>query len=390
MSIVIFGDIFSFPEGDAATNRVHTYAKGFNENGIKVHVICFESKYNSAGDGQLNGINFYHPFGQVSRNKYFVIRRYQKLLKYFKAIKLFKKISSDDKIIAINICTNLLLTHLFAWFLAKLFNSKLIIEGNEHPLRHFQNSALDKKLGTLKFYFESYLCDGIFCISHYLVDFYKSKGVDNRKLFLVPSTVDPVRFSGIRKNPNPKPYIGYFGSLTFKRDNVDMLIRAFGRISSTHSEIELVLGGFCSESERKQITDLIAELNIQSKVQLLGYLKREEIIDYVSNAIILVMVRSNNLESMASYPSKLSEYLASSKPVITVNVGEIPFYLSDGVNAFMVEPGNAEALAQKLDYVISNYELAQKVGHNGKELTNTIFNYNFQAKRMLEYIASLN
>jgi len=57
------------------------------------------------------------------------------------------------------------------------------------------------------------------------------------------------------------------------------------------------------------------------------------------------MVRSNNEESRASYPSKLSEFLASSKPVITVNVGEIPNYIVDGVNAFMVEPENSKALA---------------------------------------------
>jgi hypothetical protein len=42
MSIVIYGDVFTFPECSAATNRVYTYAKGFIENGISVHVICFE------------------------------------------------------------------------------------------------------------------------------------------------------------------------------------------------------------------------------------------------------------------------------------------------------------------------------------------------------------
>jgi glycosyltransferase involved in cell wall biosynthesis len=122
----------------------------------------------------------------------------------------------------------------------------------------------------------------------------------------------------------------------------------------------------------------------------LGYLKREEIIAYVSHAHILVMVRSNNQEAKASYPSKLSEFLASSKPVITVNVGEIPLYISDGINAFMVEPENADALAEKLEYVLLNYEFAIQVGKNGKELTDTVFNYNFQAKRMLEFINSLN
>ena len=214
--------------------------------------------------------------------------------------------------------------------------------------------------------------------------------MDNRKLFLVPSTVDPARFSKVSERPIIQPYIGYFGGLTFKRDNVDILIRAFGRISSVHLEMQLVLGGFCSESEKKQLLDLIAELNIQSKVQLLGYLKREEIITYITNAYILVMVRSNDLQSKASYPSKLTEFLACSVPVISVNVGEIPFYLSDGVNAFLVEPENTDALAYKLDYVINNYDQAKKVSQKGKELTETIFNYSYQAKRMIVFINSLS
>lgn len=389
MSVVIFGDIFTFPEGDAATNRVHTYAKGFIENGIRVHVISFESLYNSAGNGQIEGIAYYHPFGQFERSKYFVVRQYQKILKYLNTIKLFSRINKEEKIIAINICTNLLLTHLFSWFLAKIYNSKLIIEASEHPLRHFQKGTLDKQLGIAKFHIETYLCDGLFCISHFLMEFYKNNGVNNHKLFLVPSTVDPERFSDVNQNPNEKRYIGYFGSLTFRRDSVDTLINAFAQISSYHSEIQLVLGGFCSEPERKQIVDLIEKLNIQTHVKLLGYLKREEITSYVSHADILVMVRSNNQESRASYPSKLSEFLASSKPVITVNVGEIPLYITDGVNAFMVEPENANALAEKLEYVLSNYELAKQVGQKGKELTDTVFNYNFQAKRMLEFINSL-
>jgi hypothetical protein len=34
MSIVIYGDLFTFFEGSADTNRAYTDAKGFNKNGI--------------------------------------------------------------------------------------------------------------------------------------------------------------------------------------------------------------------------------------------------------------------------------------------------------------------------------------------------------------------
>lgn len=69
MSLIIFGDLFTFPEGDASTNRVHTYAKGFIENGINVHVICFENEYITNSDGLTNGFHFYHPFGQRKREQ---------------------------------------------------------------------------------------------------------------------------------------------------------------------------------------------------------------------------------------------------------------------------------------------------------------------------------
>lgn len=389
MSIIIFGDLFSFPEGNAATNRVYTYAKGFIENGTKVYVIGFLNTFHDVKEGTMDGIKYYIPFAPYKRSNYFVLRGWEKILKFSRTYSIIKKINKTDKIIAINSWSNNILTHLFGRVLASLSRAKFIIECSEHPLRYYQNNTFQKKIGELNFYIETNLCDGVFCISNYLIDFYKSKGYDNKKLFLVPSTVDPSRFNKVGKRPIDSRYIGYFGSLTFERDNVNILIHAFAEFSLKYKEIQLILGGFCSINDKKKLLSLITELNIQNKVQVLEYLTREEIITYISHADILVMVRSDDLESKASYPSKLTEFLASSKPVISVNVGEISLYLSDGVNAFLVEPQNAEALANKLEYVINNYEFAEKVGLKGKELTATIFNYNYQAKRMIAYINSL-
>jgi glycosyltransferase involved in cell wall biosynthesis len=101
------------------------------------------------------------------------------------------------------------------------------------------------------------------------------------------------------------------------------------------------------------------------------------------------MVRGKSLESQASFPSKLIEYLATAKPVITVDVGEIRDYLNDGINAFIVEPGNSRALAEKIDLVLSEYERALNVGQSGRQLTSTVFNYNYQSKRILDFIETL-
>ena len=390
MSIIILGDLFTFPEGNAATNRVYTYAKGFTENNIKVHIICFTNRHTGDTTGVVDGISYYYPFVQEKRSKFFIVRKFQTLTRYFKTYSLVKKINREDKTIAISRWTNSLRIHLFTWLLARTSRSKLIIESSEHPFRDYQTGRWNKMKGKFQFYVESNTCDGIFCISRYLIAFHKDRNVSEKKLLLLPSTVDPTRFKRNCQRPLADFYIGYFGSLTFDRDSVDVLIKAFGKISSSFPDVFLVLGGFCTEKQKKQIFDLIEELNIQSKVKVLNHLTREEVTKYITNADILVMVRSKNLESEASYPSKLTEFLATGRPVVSVNVGEISDYLSDGSNAFIVEPGDVNAMTDKLRFIINNYSKAEQVGEQGKALAEGIFNYRYQSKRMLDFINSLS
>jgi len=389
MSIVIFGDLFTFPDGNAATNRVYTYAKGLTENGIKVHVICSFNQYNSVGEGEINEIHFYNPFGQSNRSNYFILRRWKKLKKYYNTIKITKRINKNDKLTAIIVYSQDLFPHLFAWYLTKVIKTKLIQECNEHPLKPYQKNAFSKLYGFIGFKIESYICDGVICISQVLMDYYKDQGFPQSKLFHIPSTVDPERFSIKTERPFPNPYIGYFGGLTIKRDNIDLLIKSFSQISNKYPDLQLVLGGFCLEKEKEQIMNLIQNLQIPGRVILLEYLSRNEITRYITNAKILVMVRSNDLKSQASFPSKLTEYLSTSIPVISVNVGEISNYLIDSVNSFLIEPNNQVELEAKIEYILNNYDIALNIAKKGNDLTSTIFNYNYQAKRMIKFIQSL-
>jgi glycosyltransferase involved in cell wall biosynthesis len=390
MTILIFGDHFTFPEGDASANRVYYYAKGFSEEGFKVHVICFDNSYNSSGDGKIEDIHYYHPFKRKTRSNYFIIRRWHKFRKYIDTLVLLTKISRGDKATTMIVYAMNLMTHLFAWYFSRISGAKLIRECSEHPLRHYHGNFLIRNYGLLKMKTESYLCDGIFCISRFLVNYFKTNGISEAKLFLIPSTVDPFLFTeSVEENPVPFSYIGYFGGLTFERDNIDILIEAFAIVTSTHPDIHLVLGGFCSEDERKQLENFIREFNISSKVVLLEYLTRKEILKYIKHSDILIMVRSNDENTKASFPSKLTEYLAASKPVITVNVGEIADYLTDGLNCFIVEPGDINGLADKISYVLGNYNTAMEIAQQGYKLTSGIFSYRYQADRCIKFIATL-
>ncbi len=386
MMIVIFGDLFTFPDGSAATNRVYTYAKGFVENGINVHVICSMSYYSDNKNGVVDGIHYYIPFTPKQRSSSFFQRRWQNMIKYVRTFIYVRRLKKDNNIIAINNWSNLLITQLFGYILAKMCNAKLVVETSEHPLRDFQGGFFKRLQGNVKFLIETYISDGIICISHHLINFYRSKGIADKKLFLVPSTVDPNRFNRVSAKPFEHRYVGYFGSLTFDRDHIHILVQAFAIFCKKHPDVHIILGGFSSDTEKGKLVSLIEQLDLVQRVHILGYLKREDIANYVANADLLVMVRSNDPHTQVSYPSKLTEFLASSRPVISVNVGEIPLYMKDEEEVFLVAPGDVDALAGRMDYVFNNYDHALDVGKRGRKLTETIFNYQYQAKRMIDYI----
>lgn len=389
MGVVILGDLFQFPEGGAATNRVYTYAKGLKECGVNVHIVCFGNDYVAKTRGVFENIPYDYPFGQKSRNKNFLVRRWQTGMKYANVYALLKRINKAEKIDAVISYSNFTFTHVYASLLAKLFGAKLLNECNEHPLRYYQKGLLRRKRGLVKNFLEAYVADGVICISDYLMNFFRQHGVKEEKLFLLPSTVDPSRFVPTGKPPIKEPYIGYFGSLTFERDNVDLLIKAFAKASPLHPGVLLVLGGFCQQEEKRKIEALIESLNIKERVRLLQVLTRQEITQYITHASLLAMVRAKDLQSDASYPSKLSEFLATAKPVVAVKVGDVSKYLTDGVDAFLIEPGDVDELAEKINFVLTNYEKAVRVGEKGHELTNTTFNYNFQAQRLMGFIKRL-
>lgn len=391
MSFVIFGDLFTFPEGNAATNRVYNYARGFIENGTDAYVICFRHSYSQDKEGSVNDIKYYVPFAPHKRSNSVIFRSWYRVSKYINAIRIIIEIGRKDKIIAINCYSRIFGTRLFAYFLAKISNAKLVLESSEHPYQYYKTNTFFSRLrANIELKTALKLSDGVLCISRYLVEFYKGIGVNPQKLFLVPSTVDTARFINNEPSPLNFRYVLYCGGLSILKDGVNILIKSFASISVKHSNLFLVLIGKAeSANEEKVLKELVKKLHIESKVYFLGQIPRNEIPSYLSNSSILALARPKSLVADAGFPSKLTEYLATGVPVIVTAVGEIPDYLTDNENAFLSKPDSASAFADKMAYILENYSQALEVSQHGKELTETVFNYNYQAKRVLELIKSI-
>jgi glycosyltransferase involved in cell wall biosynthesis len=96
------------------------------------------------------------------------------------------------------------------------------------------------------------------------------------------------------------------------------------------------------------------------------------------------MTRTNSAYANAGLPFKLGEYLATGKPVIASDVDDLSIYLRNREDAFLVNPGDINALEQAMEYCIDNYPAAVKVGRSGMAKCQKFFNPEINGKLLLE------
>jgi len=131
---------------------------------------------------------------------------------------------------------------------------------------------------------------------------------------------------------------------------VDVLIRSIGLLNPRQRRrLKLVIVG--GGPERIELQRLVSELGLDEHVFFLGFvgkLKEEELLELynITNAFVL-----------ASYseglPSVLLEAMACRCVCIATNVGDVSKVIHDGHNGFIVDPGDSQGLAERIERALS-------------------------------------
>jgi len=93
-----------------------------------------------------------------------------------------------------------------------------------------------------------------------------------------------------------------------------------------------------------------------------GSISREEVTKMYLRADLFVLPSLSE-----GFPLTLLEAWAAKLPVIATAVGEVPYLIKDGINGYLVPPGEARSLAQAITKALRNPDLA-KLGVNGYNL----------------------
>jgi glycosyltransferase involved in cell wall biosynthesis len=268
----------------------------------------------------------------------------------------------------------------------KIFRVKLVIHFHNKGVRSRQNKWFDDKLYRMVFKNSNV----ILLSKHLFVDI--EKYVSQDRVHYCPNGI-PSNNKTILKKSNEKN-IGkieiLFLSNLIESKGVYILLEACKILQKKQLPFHCTFIGGVGDITAKEFYQKIINLGLTTEVNYVGSKYGSDKEKAFLQADIFALPTYYNNEC---FPLVILEAMQNALPVISTFEGGIPDIIEDKVTGFLVPQKNAIVLAEKLEYIITNYELMLQMGKAGKaklenEFTLPIFEENL--KTIFNFIFSEN
>jgi len=393
---LLIAGAFGFPNGTGAAARVHAYAKGLSAAGCDVKVVCLrwsersaEGAKNRQVDGLHHGIPFTYSSGSPYRAATFTRRRLRDVASALRFARLVRGTLGQPpaKVILFGDYALWIITTVAV---CRLAGSACVIEKSEYPFVYARDSVLTRMWARVFTKTVYRLVDGVIVISTCLERYFLEHVRRGARVIRVPILVDLDEFDRPAADDAPgRDILCYVGHLDH-RGEVDGLIDAFSEVAARFPRWSLRIIGSSSDPRRMdRLRTRAADLGLGERVEFTGSVERAGLPGVLAEATAFALPRASGLFSTAGFPTKLGEYLATAKPVVVTATGDIPLYLRDGVDAYLVPPDNTAAFAARLAEVFAHPSRAREVGARGRETARREFDVVSHGRRLAAFMAEV-
>lgn len=385
----------AFPVGFAATNRIICYAKALLNAGVETEILIYKRtnlKGNKKSFGIIDNIRYRYVGGECRRNntKVFALLfdLYDRILLL---LILFIKLKPNDYVLGYISRPYgsfvLMITHLRKCF--------YIEELCEYPYADSPKPKWKIKMGTfllLKFQFP--YCDGIIAISKSLANYAEDHVSKKCKIIRIPILVDLDRFKLLKDNVCEELRqitIVHAGSLTEKKDGILGVIEAFA-ISSKRLNIPMKMfftGNITSSPHKVEIEKLLQKYQLDKNVIFTGYLQEKELKTLLYKSTFFIINKYPTMQNKYCFATKLGEYLAMGKVVITTKYGEAVNWLHHKEDTYFVEPCDIEELANAIVEIVTNTKLRLTIEENARKRCEESFSYINYSRPLLLFLSDI-
>jgi len=173
-----------------------------------------------------------------------------------------------------------------------------------------------------------------------------------------------------------------------ERKGHDTVLRALPKVLARHPDTVYIIAGPGHGTYIDKLNALIKELHLTKNVRFTSFVDDKDLNAFYSMSNIYVMV-SRLIESEGDsegFGITFLEANACGCPVIGSYSGGIPDAVEDGINGFLVQPDDAEALAKKIIQIFDSKNLHQKLADQGLKRVQSQFTWEIITEQLLSII----
>ncbi|MBA3985261.1 MAG: glycosyltransferase family 4 protein [Flavobacteriales bacterium] len=195
--------------------------------------------------------------------------------------------------------------------------------------------------------------------SNYLLEEFKLAGFSN--LFLIPNSLDIKNYNYLQRKMAPKLlWVRSFSEIY----NPMLAIRVMENFQKIYPEASLAMVGPDKDGTLQKCKEVAQAKKLN--VTFTGKLSKKEWIELSADYAIFI-----NTTNFDNTPVSVIEAMALGLPVVSTNVGGIPYLLKDRKEALLVNPRNPEMMVQAIVELIDDTTLANELSHNARAKAET-------------------
>ncbi len=198
---------------------------------------------------------------------------------------------------------------------------------------------------------------------------------------VIPNGVDTRKYAPPKERILGKPYrISFVGRISSEK-NIPTIIKAFKKIREKLGEVELVIMG-----KGPLLKKYIEKYGGIKGVQFKGYVSEGEKIRVLRSSHLFIFPSLAEAQGIS-----LIEAISCGLPCITSRIGGMPSVIKHGFNGFLVNPFDADKIADYAVKILSSEHLYHKMSANARKFAVEYFDWNKIAEKTLKaYMEALN
>lgn len=394
--VLVLARYLGFPHGMAASNRVRLLARAMVESGAAVMVLCTHVSErppiveNTVARGEYQGVQYEYTTGCTVRSSRFLVRRAVAARGLLTAalrlvqMRLHRRVdcvySYLQSRLEPTVASLMLLT------LARGLGIPVAVDLCERP-----SSLLERFPSLPRWMSPLTPFRGVVAISEFLREWAVAEAARSGRRLAVMEL--PILADVNEQRPTACPFD--FGDLLFAASpayetSTEFILDAMSHVWEVSPGTRLRIAGWRPEELRStELRQRVSSLADEGRLTVAGHLGRRELLASYGESRALLAPLLDDTTSQARFPSKIAEYLASGRPVVTTNVGEVRRYLSDGLDAFVSQSADPRSFAEKTLEALGDPARAAQVGTRGRHLAETQFHYARYGAALVAFLRGL-